>query len=163
LPLQQHPRRQQPAPTATSSTQNSTLPYIHNIDTSNMPTGGNSPTPTANQISTTPQMAMPPGSVRYQPSEAILVGHHFPCFQDFKKQILCWALQDKFKTRHLKSNGQINIVGCAEKACNFKVRAHWKKGSERVEGTIVSPNHTACIGARRRTTTHFSPTWFPEA
>jgi hypothetical protein len=109
-------------------------------------TGGNSPNPTLNEISKTPPIAVPPDSVRHQPSEGIRVGQHFPCFQDFKKQILRWAVQDGFKTRYLKSNGQFNIVVCAEKACTFKVRAHWKKASERVEVTIVNPNHTVCIG-----------------
>jgi hypothetical protein len=91
-------------------------------------------------------MATPPNSMRHQPSEGILVGLHFPCFQDFKKQILRWAVLDGFKTRYLKSTGQFNVIVCPEKACTFKIRTHWKKGSERVEVTIVNPNHTACIG-----------------
>ena len=110
------------------------------------PTGGNSPTPMANEISETPPMAMLPDSMPHQLSEAILVGHHFPCFQDHKKQILRWAMQNGFKTRHLKSSGPVNIVVCAEKACIFKVRPHWKKASERVEVIIVNPNRTTCIG-----------------
>lgn len=55
-------------------------------------------------------------------------------------------MQDGFKTRYLKSNGQFNVVVCAEKACTFKVRVYWRKVSERAEATVVNPNHTACIG-----------------
>jgi len=51
------------------------------------------------------------------------VGHHFPW-----RQSLWWVVQDGSKTRYQKSNGQINVVVCAEKACNFKVWAHQKKG-----------------------------------
>ena len=56
------------------------------------------------------------------------------------------AVEEGFKTRYQKSNGQINVVVCAEKTCSFKVCAHWKKAIESVEVTIVNPNHTVCMG-----------------
>jgi len=89
---------------------------------------------------------MAPDSVRHQPSAAIHVGHHFRASRTSKKQILHWAVQDGFKTRYLKPNGQINTLVCVEKTCKFKVRTHWKKMSEGVEVTIVNPNHIVCIG-----------------
>lgn len=123
----------EPVAAAASSTQNSTLPYIH-INVSNMPpTSGNSPIPPANEISKTPQTTTAPDPVRHQLSEALPVGH-FPCFQDFKKKtdppLGCagW-IQNSLP----KVIGQINIVVCAEKACNFRIRAHWGKASEVVE------------------------------
>jgi len=70
------------------------------------------------------------------------VVHHFPCFRDFGEEILRCAAQDGAnQSLSVRSN-----ITCAGKACNFRVRTHREKASERVEVTIINLNHTACIG-----------------
>ena len=93
-------------------------------------------------------------------SEKIEVGQLFSTFQEFKQQVMRWAVQDGFKTRYYKSNAQYHIVNCAEKSCSFKVRAHWKKAVESVAVTIIEPNHTTCLGLAVKKDKHSTVTVF---
>jgi len=155
----------EPVAAAASSTQNSTLPYIH-INVSNMPpTSGNSPIPPANEISKTPQTTTAPDPVRHQLSEALPVGH-FPCFQDFKKKNrssvgLC-RMDSKLATQSHRSDQHCRL---RRESLQLQDTSALGKGVGSCRGiqTIQHVWVSWPTGARRRTTTNFSSTRFPRA
>jgi hypothetical protein len=79
-------------------------------------------------------------------STPLVIGQQFDSFLDFKAHITRWAVADGFKPRYLKSRSTLNVVVCADKDCEFRVRAQWKKAVECVEITIVNGGHTTCLG-----------------
>jgi len=98
---------------------------------------------------TSPPSASSPTPMHSTPSkckEEMYVGQEFVSFASFKSAMLRWAVSCDFKHRYQKSDRQKNVVVCADKACDFEVRASWKQAIQGVEVTVAVPTHTTCLG-----------------